>query len=335
MSHKFYPDIGGIEVNSKIFAEAFFNLGHEIRLMTWTKEKGDKKFPFVITRNPNLFTILQNHLWADIIFENNPSMKLSWPLIFFKKPHVTALCTWINRVDGSDGWQDKLKKSVLKRTSAVIAVSDAIRKQCFPDAIVISNPYNNKLFRILQDIKKDKDFVFLGRLVSDKGVDIAIKALNIIWKEEKELSTNSVFTVVGDGPEKESLQLLATRLKIDNRVNFVGALKGEGLVRCLNRHKFILVPSVWEEPFGNVALEGMGCGCIPIVSDGGGLPDAVGNAGLTFERGNVDALIEVIRKTSSDINLQLQLRENAKDHLECHKPEVIAEKYLTLMEKAI
>lgn len=335
MSHKFYPDIGGIEVNSKIFAEAFYEAGHEIRLLTWTKERGDKQFPFVIIRNPNFFNIWRNHLWAEVVLENNPSLKLSWPVIVLKKPHVTALCTWINRVDGSIAWQDKLKRWWLKKCSVVIAVSDAIRKKCYPEAIVISNPYNDNLFRIMPDIKKDRDFVFLGRLVSDKGVDIAIRALSRIWAERKELVSNAAFTIIGDGPEKRSLESLVKQFGIESRVSFVGPLKGEELVRCLNRHKFIIVPSVWEEPFGNVALEGMGCGCVPIVSDGGGLPTAVGDAGLTFTRGSVEALVEAIVKVTSDINLQIELQANAKEHLELHRPEVIAGKYLDVMEKVI
>ena len=335
LSHKFYPDIGGIEVNSKIFAEAFCQAGHEVRLLTWTKEKGDSQFPFVIIRNPNPFTILHNHLWAEVVLENNPTLKLSWPAMVLKKAHVTALCTWINRVDGTIGWQDKLKRWWLKRCSAVIAVSDAVRTKCYPKAIVISNPYNENLFRILPDVKKDRDFVFLGRLVSDKGVDVALRALSIVWADGKELAPNVAFTIIGDGPEKKLLESLVHQLDIENKVSFVGSMEGEELVRCLNRHKFIIVPSVWEEPFGNVALEGMASGCVPIVSNGGGLPTAIGNAGLIFPSGDVDALVGTIEKVTADISFQLQLRANAKEHLELHKPKVIAEKYLDVMKKAI
>ena len=51
------------------------------------------------------------------------------------------------------------------------------------------------------------------------------------------------------------------------------------MVEELNRHEIMVVPSRWNELFGVVALEGMACGCAMLVSDGGGLPDAVGYAG--------------------------------------------------------
>src|SRR5690606_40338743 len=91
-------------------------------------------------------------------------------------------------------------------------------------------------------------------------------------------------TIIGDGPEAPVLKALAVKYGLEHKVDFKGSLQGKELVDCLNQHKLILVPSRWEEPFGNVALEGMACGCIPVVSDGGGLAEAVGHAGLTFQR---------------------------------------------------
>ena len=89
-------------------------------------------------------------------------------------------------------------------------------------------------------------------------------------------------TVIGAGPELSALKERVTALNLTGRVKFTGGLTGNALVDELRQHKFILIPSKWREPFGVVALEGMAAGCIPIVADGGGLPDAVGNAGVIF-----------------------------------------------------
>ena len=48
------------------------------------------------------------------------------------------------------------------------------------------------------------------------------------------------------------------------------------LVNQLNQSEILVVPSLWSEPFGIVALEGLACGCALLASDAGGLPDAVG-----------------------------------------------------------
>ena len=97
---------------------------------------------------------------------------------------------------------------------------------------------------------------------------------------------NWSLTIIGDGPHRDYLENLALSYNIIPHVNFKGFLKGDVLVEELNRHEIMVVPSRWNEPFGVVALEGMACGCAMLVSDGGGLPDAVGSAGLQFKRAN-------------------------------------------------
>lgn len=332
LSHKFYPDVGGIEVNSEILANAFHDAGHHVRLLTWSAEAGKGEFPYVIKRNPGLVSLVREHLWADIVYENNPCLRLAWPSLLFRKPGVVALCTWVSTTDGRIRWQDKLKRRWLKRARSVIAVSEAVRRKCWPSAIVICNPYRSDIFKASVVDKRDGSFVFLGRLVSDKGADQAIKAmhhlLNSLDIEGRLEKPPYLLTIIGDGPERRMLEQLVDNLDIRNHVRFAGILRGQSLVSCLNDHKYMLVPSVWEEPFGNVALEGMACGCIPIVSDGGGLPEAVGNAGLVFRRGDVESLATCMIRLLRDPSLEMELRQAAAPHLATHQPEVVAEKYL-------
>lgn len=333
LSHKFYPDVGGIEIHAEILAQAFHQAGHKVRLVTWSGDEGDQQLPYCVKRNPSAMALVRQHLWADIVFENNPCLRLSWPAYFLHKPVVVALHTWVSRADGSMQWQDKLKLRWLKRASSVIAVSDSIRKKCWPEARVIGNPYRADLFKVSSDHTRTRDFVFVGRLVSDKGVDIAIKAIHQLLKHQNMMrrKTPVSFTIVGDGPERTRLESLVNRLHLNSCVTFAGWLRNGSLASCLNDHKFMLVPSLWEEPFGNVALEGIACGCIPVVSDGGGLPDAVGNAGLTFPRGDADALADRILKLFDDESLQEKLRRAAPDHLAAHLPQAIANKYLAVI----
>lgn len=326
-THKFFPDIGGIESNSEILADYFYKAGHEICLVTWSEDNNLKKFPFKIIRNPNKKQLFQQHKWAEVIFENNPCLRMSWPNLFFNRPSVIALNTWLTRVDGKIGVQDRLKLFFLKRASKVIAVSNAVRKRCWPAAVVISNPFKEEIFKIIPGIDRTGDFVFLGRLVSDKGASLAIDAIHKLL--------NKTLTIVGDGPELIDLKKLVSKLKLENRVSFTGILYGDLLVQCLNKHKYILVPSVWEEPFGNVALEGMACGCLPVVSDGGGLPDAVGKAGIIFERGNLKSLVEAIDQMLNSPSLERQIRSFATDHLNAHRSAIIANKYLKVIENAV
>ncbi|MCE7066133.1 glycosyltransferase family 4 protein [Dyadobacter sp. CY326] len=339
LSHRFYPDVGGIEVNSEVLSEAFHQYGHEVQLVTWTKERGDKKFPFQILRNPDAFTLLKANKWADVVFENNVCLRLSWPRLFIKRPSVIALNNWINRVDGNIAWQDKLKYRWLKQCSAVIAVSNAVKNKCFDKAIVIGNPYRSDLFKVENTVKnRCSDFVFLGRLVSDKGADLAIhafrKLIDIRQNAGKPLY-DTYLTIIGEGPELAPLKKLVKDTELEDSVHFQGVLKGQYLVNCLNRHRFLLVPSIWEEPFGNVALEGMACGLIPIVSNGGGLPEAVGEAGLIFQSGDVDSLASMMESIYENVGKQSQIYKKIKTHLANHSAEVVAAKYLNVFQTAM
>lgn len=337
LSHNFYPDIGGIEVNSDILAQAFSDFGHDVHLLTWSNDPYNKSFPYQVIRNPSKRKLFKEHIWAELIFENNPSLRLAWPNLFFRKPSVIALNTWISRTNGKIGFQDRIKLLWLKRASKVIAVSDAIRKRCWPTATVIANPYRVNEFKIIPGIKKTCNFVFLGRLVSDKGADHAIKAIKLLINRSSELySGNNHFTltIIGSGPEEKNLLKLIQDLKMSEYVKLVGPLSGENLAICLNKHHFLLVPSLWEEPFGNVVLEAMACGCLPIVSDGGGLPAAIGNAGLKFQRGSLDALVNTIIYIINHPEVEKQLKFAAKAHLKIHQPDKVASQYLKVIESA-
>ncbi|MBP0903718.1 glycosyltransferase family 4 protein [Mariniflexile gromovii] len=324
LSHKFFPFVGGIEVMSMFLANTLAEAKYSVKVITWTQENHEGVLPFEVIRNPSLARIINEFKWADLVIENNPVLRASWPLLFLKKPLVTVLHTWICRLDNELAWQDKLKLLWLKRANKVIAVSNALRIKSFKKADVIMNPYRAEDFKVLKDVEKSMDFVFLGRLVSDKGADMAIKALH----ELSRLGYKLNLTIIGDGEEKDNLLKLTSQFQLNEFVNFTGTLKGTELVRVLNQHRYILVPSVWEEPFGLVALEGMACGCIPIVSDGGGLPEAIGEAGVIFKRGDLNDMVENIVELLYSTVLQKKLKNAANNHLKNHHSNLIGEKYI-------
>lgn len=337
LSHKFYPDVGGIEVNSEILAGQFCLAGHTVKLVTWSSDETNKPFPFDITRKPGWLQLWLLHRWADVIYHNNPCLRLSWPSYFIRRPVVVALRTWIERPDGSISWIDRTKIRYVQSATAVIVVSDALRARSWPSATVIPNPYRSSDFMISNHIPDDRSFVFLGRLVSTKGVDLAIRAIHqLLTSKELDKATKMALrlTIIGEGPERPMLEALADSLDVTSRIVFAGSLNGAPLMKALNAHRYMLIPSRYPEPFGNVSLEGIACGCIPIVSDQGGLPQAVGKAGLKFEMGNVDALVRCLMDLIKNPQLESTLRAAASDHLASHEPSIIASRYLEVIESS-
>jgi glycosyltransferase involved in cell wall biosynthesis len=331
-SNAFYPDIGGIESISEMLADAFVSKGNQVRILTKTLAAGNSTFPYTIVRNPGLIAVCKHILWADVVFENNPCLRISWPAFLLKRNHVTGLQTWIGPPGVKKSLPQKLKIAVIKLSSVLIACSKIVQQYISLNAQVIGNPYKQEIFKRLNHIPKTKDFVFLGRLVSDKGANLAIEAFNIFTRSTQ---GNSTLTVIGSGPEEAELHALVAKYGLSGSVHFTGSMRNEVLNECLNEHKYLLIPSLWQEPFGIVALEGMAAGCIPIVSDGGGLPDAVGNAGLIFKRGDVNDLVECMKNITQNAELEQALAAAAGAQLNKHTDEVVAQQYLAVFESVI
>lgn len=330
-SPAFYPSIGGLENVTVILCKEFVKKGHQVKVITTTRNSGnDDDFEFEIIRNPGFFRFLKLLKWCEVFYQPNVSLKGLLPWLFARKPIVFSHNGWYNRRNGKIGWQDKLKFFSMQ-FGENISVSKAVSEHIKIDSTIIPNPYDDKTFFEKSDIAKTKELVFVGRLVSDKGADILLKAVNHLKQTGFEIKVS----IIGDGPEKENLFNLANELNIINQINFLGILKNQELANEISRHKIIVIPSKVQEGFGIVALEGIACGCVVIGSDGGGLKDAIGKCGLTFKNGDAVELAEKIKLLLKDETYLNSFKANFVEHLEYHKPDKVAKKYLEVFEKAL
>jgi len=239
---------------------------------------------------------------------------------------MIALQTWLRSPAGHRRAVDRFKQALLFSANKVVSISQAIRDDSFGGSTVIGNPYRSDLFRKDQGVEREHAIVFLGRLVSDKGVDILLRSFADLRSPHWRL------TIIGSGPELSTLQRLTAELGITPSVDFLGAIQGEPLLRELNRHELMVIPSRWREPFGVVALEGLACGCVVLASDGGGLPDAVGPAGLLFKRGDQADLTRQLQLLLRDGDLRARLRSQAPSHLARFQEDQVCSHYLELLE---
>ena len=327
-SQRFFPDIGGIESIAEILARNFVSSGHAVTLITKSSADtlSDQQFPFQVLRRPSAWQMRSTFNWADVVLQNNLEIRQLWPMLCLNRPLVIALHTWIRTATGERGTLQQMKMGLLGVASRVIAVSNAIRIDSFPNAEVIGNPYNSSSFRVVSGIPRRQAIVFLGRLVSDKGLDLLLRSYAALQRPDWPL------TVIGSGPEHQALQALACTLGLASCVRFVGPLQGEALVLELNAHELMVVPSLWREPFGVVVLEGQACGCVVLASDGGGLPDAVGSAGLLFRRGDQADLMANLRLLIEDGELRARLRGEASKHLAHFREDVVSAQYLEILK---
>jgi glycogen synthase len=332
-SHAFYPSIGGLESVSAMLAQEFVEQGHEVQLVTQTSAAKDEllnpAFPFHVVRQPSLVKLLALVNWCDLFWHNNISLQTFLPLLPIRKPWIVTHQTWIARKDGSLSWQGQ-SKMWLTRFATNISISEAIATHLPVSSKVIGNPYDRDYFFTMPEISRNKDLVFLGRLVFEKGVDLLLEALRSL----KQIGLTPELTIIGTGSELNKLQKLAIDLRINDQVSFVGTKTGLELTQLLNAHRIMVMPSRWQEPFGVVALEGIACGCAIVASDGGGLKDAVGNCGLTFPNGDLATLTQKLAELLANRDRLAIYQVGAKQHLARHTKQAVAESYLQVFEDA-
>lgn len=137
---------------------------------------------------------------------------------------------------------------------------------------------------------REKHLLYAGRLSREKGVDTLLSALVYL--------PNCILRIAGEGPERNTLYVLAHELGIIDRVHFLGHLSSEKLKRELSSARAIVVPSVWYENMPYALIEALGAGQVVIASRIGGMTEKIthGKNGFLFEAGKVNDLVSVISK---------------------------------------
>lgn len=325
-SHAFAPSIGGIETVSRLLADEFVQLGNEVMVVTQTPDHGAGSFSYPVIRHPSVGELWRAIRWCDIFWHSNLSLRTIWPAFFLRKPVVITHHGSYCRPPSGIDLAHRLKHAVVERTTSV-AISRAVAACFKTDSVIIHSPYDARQFAdSARDAKRPRDLVFLGRLVSEKGVDVLLQALALL--RSRGLSPG--LTIVGSGPELMAMQQMAERLGLREQVTFAGAKGGAELVSLLQEHKILVIPSRYDEPFGVVALEGIACGCVVVGSSGGGLPEAIGPCGVTFPNGDAEVLGQLLERLLRSPEERQRLAANAPQHLEKFRSSVVAAEYLAL-----
>jgi glycogen(starch) synthase len=328
-SHFFHPSVGGIEQVSLTLANEFTRAAHQVKVVTTTRESDLRTFPFEIVRRPSALRLLDLVRWSEVVFHNNISLRVWWPLTVIHRPWVIAHHTWITRTDSSVGLRDRAKQFVI-RFASNIAVSRPVADHLSVPSTIIGNPYQGELFKRDLSAKRECDLIFVGRLVPDKGVDILLHALGRL----KQRDFLPSLTIVGGGPDSPRLIAMVEKFRLVDQVTFRGTQTGQELVKELNQHRVIVVPSRLQEPFGLVALEGIACGCRAIIAESGGLQEAAGPLAIGFRRGNDLALADAIEKT---LNAEFDWEnywQAIEPHLRLHSAAGVARTYLEVFSRA-
>jgi len=308
-SAPFHPSLGGIETATHVLASGLAERGYDVTVVTPTPG-GCDDYPFTVVRNPRPMEFLRLVRDSDLMWQSHVSLRMLWPLIFIRRPLIIMHHIWLR----SDA-ETETRNGFLKRLACLFAqnafVSSILRDAAGLRGPVIPNSYNETLFRELPDVPRDRDVVYLGRLKAFKGPDLLIDSLTRLAACGRHLTA----TIIGMGPQADELKRQAAAAGLAAQVEFPGPLQGDALVRMLNRHRIMVVPSRWEEPFGLVALEGMACGCVVVVANSGALPEVVGPCGPVVPKNDRIALAAELDRLVSHPDVLAEYRQRVPQHL--------------------
>jgi len=175
-------------------------------------------------------------------------------------------------------------------------------------------PEKQKAMRIL-NVSGEHILLTISRLVSWKRVDRAIQPLPHVLQAYPD----TILVVVGDGPEREELELLAYELKVREHVHFEGAVPHQEIPRYLAAADIFLSFYDWSN-VGNPLLEAMMARkCIVTLNNGDtGRFIKNGENGVLLEYEDLPKLPQVIKELFADEELRNRLGANARNFAEEH-----------------
>ncbi|MGF1675233.1 MAG: glycosyltransferase family 4 protein [Rivularia sp. (in: cyanobacteria)] len=220
--------------------------------------------------------------------------------------------------------------------NTVVALSHAMKTNLEADGITPVKVVHNGVPQRKQrpPLREPATVVFAGRLVSEKGVDVLLKA----FAQVKLQVPLAQLIIAGQGVEAVNLTALAEKLGINQSVKWLGHIPREELEQHFDAAWVQVVPSLWAEPFGNVTTEAMMRGTAVIASSTGAQPEIVcdNQTGFLVPPGDVTALADALFKLLSNRQLAEEMGQaGRKRAIEEFSEEKRTQSFLDIYQEII
>lgn len=221
-----------------------------------------RQFLAVLEREKEFDAIHFHYEPAVFRFEENENLAETYRLF-----SVPVVFTFHNSTRISEHIDYYRRMSDLGRYTFVF-ISESQRKPLhfLPNTVVVYNGIPVEKFPLSE--QKERYMLFLGRITPTKGI---LEAIETARQAEMPL----IIAARIDSADRAFYEE-RVKLKIDGRlIRYVGEADFSQKVRYLQRAKCLLVPILWEEPFGLVMVEALACGTPVIAFRRGSVPEIV------------------------------------------------------------
>jgi glycosyltransferase involved in cell wall biosynthesis len=230
----------------------------------------------------------------------------------------------------------KLLFGKLQKIDRLITICNLSNKEAiqegFPRSSItyIPNGVDPNLFSPASSSElKENKFCFVGSLVYRKGVHVLLQA----FKKLVDKGLRARLDIIGDGPERSSLEKTAHRLGIDRCVVFHG--EQQNIVGFLREASVFVLPS-YAEGLPNVLLEAMACALPVVATRVGGNVDIIedGQNGMLVDCNDPEQLSRALQAVSEDRDRAKKLGAAARKTIESRfSIEQVADQYCNLYKE--
>jgi len=346
----FYPFKGGIEHRMHDTCRLLAANGHEVTVLTGrlpgTSEEESMNGYRVVRLKSTVLNVYNppfisskdvletlNSMDADIVNYNYrwaPSYNRD-----LRKYDGKKVFTYHNMWGEGVGMQAKMSelndgrfRSCLDTFDHIIAVSDYVRndlvRRGYSPGYVTSIP--SGLPRLPEIGKGDGDFILsLGRLVRTKGLDYLVEAMKDV---------DGKLVICGKGPDGDRLAKRIKKLGLEDRIEMKGWVEEEEKERLMGSCRFFVMPSLFES-FGLAAIELMAYGRPIVHTDVNGLPDTVGDGGVSVPPKDPAALSEAMNALLGNPGRTEELGKNAARQARTYKWDDLIPRIESVYERVI
>ena len=363
------PVVGGQEVAIDAIARQFLSLGHDVVVLTLRPRRrqvvDDGHFPYPVVRHRRYWStryllgayraslsLVHRKFPFDVLHCHNvyPAghVAAEWtasrgiPLVITSHACDIATDSHLLKKPGVAARASR----VLRRANALVAISDTVEeryRQLGADDRRITRIANGAEVEKLRvpiprpagvpdAILAGNYFLFLGRLVDRKGVDLLLAAFSVTVRRH-----DIAMVIAGTGGESDHLRLQAAQLGLTSRVHFLGDVAGDLKGYLLQNAISTVIPSRIAEGSSLVLWESFAAGRPIIGTAIPGLREAIqpGETGWLVPAESVEALATAFTEALTDRAATDQMGRTARRSMRHGDWRSIAEQHVTLYERCL